>query len=507
MATDLNSWLKLKSGSEVRGREERLTDERVTRIGYAWACLLAERLGMTTDQLKIAVGRDSRPSGARILSALTRGITAADSDVLDCGFCAAPALFSGVLGPGGRAHGAVMVTASHPDPALNGFKFVTARGGLCEADVAELLRRAAEAEVPDRLVFPTDATGLYARQLRRAAARLLEDDALKPLLGMRVIVDGRGGAGGFFARFLSELGADTEGSLGLVPGEGSAWLDLASADALVPLREAVLAHRADLGVAFSADCEQAAIVDGSGRAVTGNRMIALMSAILLEKSPGATIVTDSVTSSGLSAFIAEWGGEHYRYRRGYRNVIDEAARLNAEGIDCPLAMETSGHCAFRENSFLNDGMYLALRIVCEALDRKREGQDVFALIDDLAEPVEAVELRLPILEFEDWTPEEEAQEVVEGILSYTLEHPEWRLAPDNREGVRIVFNLDDGVNNAWFQLRKSVHDPVLALNAESDVPGGVKRILAQLLDRIGDTKLLDLGPLRRAVADSPNANC
>ena len=97
------------------------------------------------------------------------------------------------------------------------------------------------AEVPERLVARHDADGLYYGGLRSAAARCLEDDALKPLLGMRVIVDGRGGAGGFFARFLSELGADTEGSLGLVPGEGSAWLDLASADALVPLREAVRA--------------------------------------------------------------------------------------------------------------------------------------------------------------------------------------------------------------------------------------------------------------------------
>ena len=169
------------------------------------------------------------------------------------------------------------------------------------------------------------------------------------------------------------------------------------------------------------------------------------------------------------------------------------------GIDCPLAIETSGHAAFRENGFLDDGFYLATRLICEALNRKREGEVLFSLIDDLKQPVESVEIRLPILEFEDWEPEEEAQEIVEKLLSHTLTHPEWQMAPDNREGVRITFNLDGGVSNAWLQLRMSVHDPVMVLNAESDLPGGVRRVLAELYDLIGETRMLELGPLKEAI--------
>lgn len=499
MEIDSTKWLKLKSGSDIRGPEAQLTDGMVERIGYAFALELAERLETTPDRLKIAVGRDSRASGKRILAALTRGITAADSDVLDGDLCALPALFAGVFWPGGEADGAVMVTAESGAPGTNGFKFATAKGGLDEQDVAALLNRAAGARVPERLVYDTDFTGMYADNLRRLAARFLEDDALRPLLGMRVVVDAGSGSGGFFARLLGELGADTEGSLNLEPDGAALGRHPApgSPEALSALREAVLAHRADLGVAFSVDCDRAAFVDGEGRAVTGNRLIALVSALLLEKHPGSTIVTDSVTSSGLSAFIAAWGGVHYRYKRGYRNVIGEAVRLNDDGIDCPLAMETSGHCAFRENSFLDDGIFLALRVVCEALDRKREGESVFSLLADLQEPVEALELRLPILDADD--PDEAAMDVVEVILSHTLDHPEWQLAPDNREGVRITFNLDDGVNNAWFQLRKSVHDPVLALNAESDIPGGIARVLGPLMELIGETDALDLTPLRETL--------
>ena len=93
------------------------------------------------------------------------------------------------------------------------------------------------------------------------------------------------------------------------------------------------------------------------------------------------------------------------------------------------------------------------------------------------------------------------QEVTEIILSHTLVNPEWQMAPDSREGVRITFNLDGGVNNAWFQLRMSVHDPVMVLNAESDVPGGVKRVLTALYDLIKDTELLDLAPLKEAISE------
>ena len=173
--------------------------------------------------------------------------------------------------------------------------------------------------------------------------------------------------------------------------------------------------------------------------------------------------------------------------------------MNDEGIDCPLAIETSGHAAFRENMFLDDGIYLVTRIICEAFERKRQGETISSLIEDLQEPVESVEIRIPILDEED--PSASSQEIVEMILSHTLENPEWTMASDSREGVRISFNLDGGVNNAWFQLRMSVHEPVMPLNAQSDVPGGVNRLLTQLYELIKDSELLDLAPLKVALAE------
>lgn len=493
-----HAWQKLRSGTEIRAAADLLTDDFTARIGYVFAQWIAERLGTTTDCLTIAVGRDSRVSGLRLKAALIRGLTAADSDVLDCDLCTTPAMYLTTVAPETNAHGAVMITASHYAPDKNGFKFILRDAQVDAADVDALIHRASVAEIPDRLVRKIDLLTLYRERLRQMVQQRLDDDALKPLLGLHVVVDAGNGAGGFYADFLEELGAYIDGSLNLEPNGRfeSRSPNPESPYSLEALSRAVVENEADLGVIFDPDCDRAAIVDQNGRAINRNRLIALVSAILLEEHPGATFVTDSVTSSGLAQFIAEWGGTHYRYKRGHRNVISEAVWLNKRRIDCPLAIETSGHAAFRENYFIDDGMYLVTRLICEALSRKREGQTLSSLIDELSEPVESIELRMDILGDDVRAA---GQDVIEAVLSHTLSDPGWTLAPDNREGVRITFSLDGGVNNAWFLLRLSVHDPVLALNAESDVPGGVKTMLEQLLHLLDGCETLHLDALRGAV--------
>ena len=68
--------------------------------------------------------------------------------------------------------------------------------------------------------------------------------------------------------------------------------------------------------------------------------------------------------------------------------------------------------------------------------------------------------------------------------------------------MRISFDLDGGMDNGWFLLRLSVHDPVLPLNVESDVPGGVQQMLESLLKVLNDAEGIDLTPLKKAVEEA-----
>lgn len=166
------------------------------------------------------------------------------------------------------------------------------------------------------------------------------------------------GSGGFFALdVLDKLGADTFGSLHLNP-DGMFPNHIPNPEdkiAMAMTRASVLNNSADLGIVFDTDVDRSGVVDNKGNPINGDKLIALMSAIVLREYPGSTIVTDARTSMALSRFITEKGGHHCLYRVGYRNVIDKGVQLNKDGIETQLMMETSGHGALRENYFLDDG--------------------------------------------------------------------------------------------------------------------------------------------------------
>ena len=134
-------------------------------------------------------------------------------------------------------------------------------------------------------------------------------------------------------------------------------------------------------------------------------------------------MTDSITSDHLTEFLEGiLQLNHFRYRRGYKNVINKAIELNEKGVDCQLAIETSGHAAMKENYFLDDGAYLATKIVIRAAQLAAEGKTIDQLLDSLVLPKESREIRMKITceeyqefgdallkEVKDWVPHSRAE--------------------------------------------------------------------------------------------------
>ena len=336
---------------------------------------------------------------------------------------------------------------------------------------------------------------VYAEHLREIIKNGIKGGSSeKPLQGFHIAVDAGNGAGGFYAReVLQKLGADINGSQFLEP-DGMFPNHVPNPEneqAMRFISEAAVNSGADLGVIFDTDVDRAACVDEKGREINRNRLIALASVIALEGNSGGTIVTDSVTSDGLKEFIEKnLGGRHHRFKRGYKNVINEAVRLNSEGINCPLAIETSGHAALRENYFLDDGAYLITKIIILFVNLKAQGKDLNSLIADLKEPLEEKELRFKILE-ENF--KEYGEKVIEALKEYAKGREGWTPANDNREGIRI--SLDRNHGDGWMLLRLSVHDPILPFNAESNSKGGVKMIIDEFGEFIKAFDRLDLSVL------------
>ncbi len=484
---------KLQNGSDIRGvalpgvegEDVNLSPQAVEAVAGGFVRWLRERFPVET--LRVAVGRDSRLSGPEIARVLSETLCRCGVAVTDLGLCTTPAMFMTTVTEGYRFTASVMITASHLPWNRNGLKFFTASGGAESGDIRAILTLAGE-ELPEAeggSVESGEFMDAYAAILREKITAAAGRE--RPLAGRRIVVDAGNGAGGFFAeKVLAPLGADTAGSRYLEP-DGRFPNHVPNPElpeAMESIRQTVLETGADFGVIFDTDVDRAGAVLRSGEELNRNRLIAMISAILLREHPGTAIVTDSITSTGLAAFIARKGGVHHRFRRGYRNVINEAIRLNEAGEDCQLAIETSGHGALKENYFLDDGAYLITRFLMELAC----GRELEELIDGLEEPAEGREFRMKITDPDFRT---RGQEVLDALEVCAAVQPGWSLAPDNHEGVRC--NLDKTHGDGWFLLRLSLHDPILPLNIESDTPGGVRVIARQLAPFLAQQEGIDAG--------------
>lgn len=472
------SLMKLKSGTDIRGtavgENIELTDDAVRKIAFAFISYLCERENIAKDDIVLAVGHDSRISAQRIKNALLSVFAAEGIRVYDCGLASTPAMFMTTVTLGVTA--SVQITASHHPYDKNGLKFFTKDGGFEGEDIKAVLERADKLSEVSTAQSDAETIDFMSRYSEILKNKIIDgiNDGDRPLEGFRLVVDSGNGAGGFFERLLSDLGADTSGSQFSEP-DGMFPNHIPNPEDKTAMRfitEAVIRNGADLGIIFDTDVDRAACVASDGKEINRNALIALSSVIALENSAGGTIVTDSVTSSGLREFInCHLGAKHYRYKRGYKNVINKAIELNRQGMNCPLAIETSGHAALRENYFLDDGAYLMVKIIILMAKMRKEGKTVETLLEPLKMPYAEKEVRY-IIEEEDFRAYGET--VIRDFERYCEQFPLIIPCDDNREGFRVNFNKWCG--DGWLLVRLSVHDPVIPVNMESDSEGGIERI-------------------------------
>ena len=506
---------ELQNGSDIRGvampgvpgEEVNLTPEIVRSIASAFTVWMCNVTRKNADELTIAIGHDSRLTGPEIKKHMETRLHKLGVHVLDVGMASTPAMYMSTVFTEFECDGAIMITASHLPKNRNGFKFFTKEGSLEKRNIKELLSVSQglyrTSKVDDDEIVPHNAMGVidnkdlmssYSEFLRglikEAVGTALSDDEEKPLKGLHIAVDAGNGSGGFYANdVLSPLGADVSGSQFLDP-DGTFpnhEPNPENKDAMESIKKAVVDNNADLGLIFDTDVDRSSAVDSRGNDISRNSIVALAAALIAEDYPGTTVVTDSITSTGLTKFLTDTLGlKHHRFKRGYKNVINESKKLNDQGIDSQLAIETSGHAAFRENAFLDDGAYLATKIVIKAALLKAQGKGIEELISKLEEPAEAREFRFK-LNTEAYGPY--GDKIISDLMEWVPAQKDLSLTEPNYEGVRIDFTGEYG--SGWALLRKSLHDPIMPLNIESENDGGIELMGCKLSEFLSGYEFLD----------------
>ncbi len=353
----------------VRGRVGKfpITADFALRLGFAAGETLvahARASGHARDSERPAVliGKDTRISGYMLEAALEAGFSAAGVDVMLCGPLPTPAI--AYLTRALRLAAGVVISASHNPYDDNGIKFFAA-GGFKLPDAVEL-------EIETRLAEPMgcrpSAELGKARRIDDAAGRYIEfckstfpNDL--DLRGLKIVVDCAHGAAYHVApKVFHELGADVVA----VAAQPDGLNINAGVGATVPafIREQVLKHQADLGIALDGDGDRVMMVDAAGRLFDGDALLYVIARRqqALKSLPG--VVGTLMSNLGFEQALVRLGIGFARAKVGDRYVLE---LMQEKGW--PLGGENSGHIICLERHTTGDGIVAALQVLAALRER------------------------------------------------------------------------------------------------------------------------------------------
>jgi phosphoglucosamine mutase len=338
----------------------RISPELALRLGLA--------LAGVTGGGEVVIGRDTRVTGEMMVPALSAGLMAGGSDVINIGVVPSPCLAFAVRELGAAA--GVMVTASHNPPSDNGFVFYTL-GGSEFTDKMEIeLERLVLDDLP-RMVGWEGVGGLTEVNVLEDYLRWLEK-TVRVEAGLRVVVDpANGAASGVTPVLLRRIGCEVltinshpDGHFPGRPAEPQPWN-------LTGLMRVVAETGADLGVAHDGDADRVAVVDEKGRFVRHDALIALFAGEAAGRNPGGTVVTSVNTSRAVEEVVWRVGGKVVRVPLGKftEGILEHGACFAGE----------PGKLVFPEHAMWADGILSAVKVV-ELV--AREGKPISEVLAD-----------------------------------------------------------------------------------------------------------------------------
>ena len=402
---------------------------------------------------RIAVGRDGRTHSGMLEAELIRGLTDGGLDVMQIGMGPSPMLYFGTCEM--DVHGGIQVTGSHNPSNYNGFKMLLKGRSVFGAEIQELGERAASGH------WHEGSGSVEEVDIREAYAnRLLQDFQGG---AFRIGWDaGNGAAGPVLDMLIDRLPGQHYAIYTEVDGTFPNHHPDPTVEAnLADLKQLVAEKQLDFGIAFDGDGDRIGAVDGQGRVIWGDQLLAILAGPVLKAEPGATIIADVKASQILFDRIAELGGVPLMWKTGHSLI---KAKMKETGA--PLAGEMSGHIFFKHRWYgFDDALYAAVRLI-EAVSAS--GKSLTEIMDAMPKSVATPELRFPVDEPRKFAIIEEVRERLSADGAKV----------DATDGVRV--STPDG----WWLLRASNTQDVLVARAEAKDQAGVERLVAQIDEQL-----------------------
>ena len=405
----------------------------------------------------VMLGRDGRASSPALAAAVAEGLMAAGCDVIDIGLGPTPMLYFSVFEC--SADAGLMVTGSHNPPNWNGFKMMLKDRPFFGADIRALGELAARGDWESgnggnrgsaRTLFIMD----------RYVEALASDFRGGPFT---IAWDcGNGVAGPVVERLTRILPGTHHLLFTQVDGSFPNHHPDPTVEAnLADLKRTVLEKGCDFGVAFDGDADRIGAVDGQGRVVWGDQLLAILAEPVLAECPGSTVIADVKASQALFDRIAELGGQPLMWKTGHSLI-----KAKMKDVHAPIAGEMSGHIFFAHRWHgVDDGILGAVRLI-EAVTAA--GGSLTAMKDAMPAMINTPEMRFQ-------SSEDRKFAVVGEVLA--------RL---KTEGATV--NETDGARvmraDGWWLLRASNTQDVLVARAEAKDAAALERLKAELMEQL-----------------------
>lgn len=452
---------------DIRGIIDRdLTEDVAQRVGRAFATELRARAGNGDSDpnrrrrrsangrreeglgahLRVALGRDNRPSSPTLARGITDGIRAAGVDVVDVGTVPTPLLYYAAERFG--ADGGLQVTGSHNPPEYNGFKMLAGGRALYGDAIQQLKGRIDDGRFED---------GSGALEDRAVISLYIDDVGSRFQLArpLKAVIDcGNGTSSLVAAELLKRIGVDVVTlyceSDGTFPNHHP---DPTVDENLHDLIARVHTERADFGVAFDGDADRIGVVDERGRIVRGDILVLLFGLDALERlGAPQTLVFDVKCSQVVPEVYAARGGVPVMWKTGHSLIKEKMKETGA-----PIAGELSGHICFGDDYYGFDDALYAAGYLAQLL--ARGNAPLSERVDAFPSYISTPEIRVDVDEDTKFD-----------IVRRAVEHFQQDHDVVSVDGARVQFA--DG----WGLLRASNTQPVLVLRYEASTQDALDRI-------------------------------
>ncbi len=438
---------------DIRGiADEELLDQDVESLGRALATYVIRHSGRT-----ICLGCDCRLSGSRLRDALLKGLMAAGAHVLDVGTVPTPVLY--YAGVHFQADGAIMVTGSHNPPEYNGIKTVCGTETLYGQAIQDVYKLTLinDFESGEGSVKHVDAVAPYVDEV---VSQFQLDRRVK------LVVDAGNGTGGPVVHKLFEkLNVDIVELFFEMDGHfPNHHPDPTVLSNLNQLKQGVLEHKADFGIAFDGDADRIGAVDEHGAVVYGDMLLLIFGREILSRKPGSTFIGEVKCSQVMYDKLKELGGNPIMYKTGHSLIKAKMKEERAE-----LAGEMSGHMFFADRYYgYDDALYATCRLL-EIV--AKSGKPLSYQLEGIPKLVSTPELRIDC-----------ADDVKFKVVSKVAELVRRHHEIVEIDGVRVPFE------HGWGLVRASNTQPALVLRFEAESKDLLDRYQREIEEAVEQAK-------------------